>query len=253
MDTVSIKPYLNKFLCNQRACEFPRIKTRKIKFNKLNIPRDNPHLAQQIKYNEISTLKSSNFDPRKLTKMIIHGFADGASETNIGDWMIFMRDEYLKLADVNIIVVDYSIHALFTRYLSGRPEIVADRVVEMLTFLESNGASLKSFHLIGWSWGAQISGLAGHKLNGILGRITGIDPAGPTFRFVDNEFRLDKSDAQFVDIIHVNGGTRLFWGAYFGLKDALGHVDVYANGGEKQTGCPREKTLIFESTLLKYI
>jgi hypothetical protein len=75
--------------------------------------------------------------------------------------------------------------------------------------------------------------MAGHRLKGRIGRITGVDPAGfnlsihdlsltiqlpciiendfkpdssfscagPTFKFVSNEFRLDKSDAKFVDIV----------------------------------------------------
>jgi len=100
--------------------------------------------------------------------------------------------------------------------------------------------------LVGWSWGAQIAGFAGHKLGGKIGRITGIDPAGPTFKYVDEEFRLDKNDAKFVDIIHVNGGKLLLWG-YYGLEDSIGHVDIFPNGGKKQIGCPVERTLIYET------
>ncbi|CAG7817478.1 unnamed protein product [Allacma fusca] len=110
----------------------------------------------------------------------------------------------------------------------------------------------RSFHLVGMSWGGQIAGLTGHALQGKLGRITGLDPAGPLFRFVDNEFRLDKSDAQFVDIIHVNGGTRILFGGHFGLFDPLGHVDVYPNGGQTQIGCPRGRTLLFETLICSH-
>jgi hypothetical protein len=70
---------------------------------------------------------------------------------------------------------------------------------------------------------------------------------GPSFKFLDNEFRLDKTDAKFVDIHHTNGGTRLLFGGHYGLFDALGHVDVYFNGGTMQTGCPRQRTALFES------
>ena len=69
---------------------------------------------------------------------------------------------------------------------------------------------------------------------------------------MDNEFRLDKSDAQFVDIIHTNSGTRLFWGGHFGLRDALGHVDIYPNQGERQTGCPSQHTFNAESLICNH-
>ena len=50
-----------------------------------------------------------------------------------------------------------------------------------------------------------------------------------------HKFGLRKSDAQFVDNIHTNGG----WDALnFGTFEALGHVDFYPNTGDRQPGCP---------------
>jgi hypothetical protein len=123
--------------------------------------RLNPDLAQEIKYEDVSSLLTSNFDPRKLTKVIIHGFQDGASEAHIGDWILKARNSYLALADINLIIVDYAFRAFFNFYFQAIPETVGKRVAEMLTFLDSQGASLESFHLIGWSWGAHISGITG--------------------------------------------------------------------------------------------
>jgi len=72
--------------------------------------------------------------------------------------MIFMRDAYLGFADVNYIVVDYSVYASFFLYLSARPELVAERLTEMIIFLEKNaGLELDPLHLLGWSWGAHVS------------------------------------------------------------------------------------------------
>lgn len=147
-------------------------------------------------------MRTSNFDPTRLTKIIIHGYADGASEIQIGTWIVEMRDAYLSMADVNIVAVDYAPLASFFLYFTAVPEMVSERVAEMIRFLhEKHSLQLDPLHIVGWSWGAQIAGLAGYRLGGKIGRITGIDPAGPTFKYVDDEFRLDKSDAKFVDIV----------------------------------------------------
>lgn len=158
--------------------------------------RKNPNLAHELKYNDVDSIKSSNFNPNKLTKIIIHGWADGASEVQIGDWLIFMRDAYLRFADINYIVVDYAIYASWFLFFSARPELVGERVAEMIIFLEKQGMQLDPLHIVGWSWGAhvrknyhkswfiilsknltikscQIAGMAGHRLNGRIGRVTG--------------------------------------------------------------------------------
>ena len=64
----------------------------------------------------------------------------------------------------------------------------------------------------------------------------GLDPAGPRFDNFDEDAKLDRSDAQFVDVIHTNGQSLSVDGG-FGLLKQSGHVDFYPNGGEKQPGC----------------
>lgn len=61
----------------------------------------------------------------------------------------------------------------------------------------------------------------------------GLDPASPLFGsfLVSNEV-LDKSDAQFVDVVHTNIGVK-------GKKTPLGHLDFYANNAYIQPGCGR--------------
>lgn len=59
----------------------------------------------------------------------------------------------------------------------------------------------------------------------------GLDPAKPGFGNRSTEIQLDKSDANFVDIIHTTGGT-------LAIFRPLGHCDSYANGGiPHQPGC----------------
>lgn len=62
-----------------------------------------------------------------------------------------------------------------------------------------------------------------------------LDPARPNFEGNTADERLDKTDANFVDVIHTNSAPFLFGGA--GYRGQLGHVDFYPNGGEYQPGC----------------
>ena len=55
------------------------------------------------------------------------------------------------------------------------------------------------------------------------------------FEGYDGKVRLDKSDANYVDIIHSNGESLIVGG--FGTWEAIGHVDFYPNGGRAQRGC----------------
>ena len=65
--------------------------------------------------------------------------------------------------------------------------------------------------------------------------ILGLDPAGPLFEGYDPGVRLDKTDADYVDVIHSNGDSLIVGG--FGTWEPLGHVDFYPNGGRAQRGC----------------
>ena len=60
----------------------------------------------------------------------------------------------------------------------------------------------------------------------------GLDPAGPYFENSDPNYRLDPSDAVFVDAIHTDASHTFKLG--FGIYQAVGHVDYYPNGGEIQ-------------------
>ncbi|XP_054531169.1 lipase member I isoform X2 [Pan troglodytes] len=101
-----------------------------------------------------------------------------------------------------------------------------------LESLRKHGASLDNFHFIGVSLGAHISGFVGKIFHGQLGRITGLDPAGPRFSRKPPYSRLDYTDAKFVDVIHSDSNG-------LGIQEPLGHIDFYPNGGNKQPGCPK--------------
>ncbi|CAB4054737.1 PNLIP [Lepeophtheirus salmonis] len=63
-----------------------------------------------------------------------------------------------------------------------------------------------------------------------------IYPAGPIFTKLTASKKLDKSDADFVDIIHSNG--KPFTRGGLGDIEASGTLDFYPNGGQTQLGCP---------------
>ena len=60
--------------------------------------------------------------------------------------------------------------------------------------------------------------------------MTGLDPAGPKFTNAEKDFRLDESDANYVDVIHTNAGV-------LGTSQRVGDIDFYPNGGKHQPGC----------------
>ena len=69
-------------------------------------------------------------------------------------------------------------------------------------------SSPKDIELIGHSLGAHIAGYAGAKFTEPkIAKILGLDPAGPGFQTDQANFRLDRSDADLVVIVHTDAGT----------------------------------------------
>lgn len=57
--------------------------------------------------------------------------------------------------------------------------------------------------------------------------LLGLDPGDGPFILNETDTRLDISDADFVDIIHRNGGD--FMNGEIAFIESIGHVDFYVN------------------------
>ena len=196
--------------------------------------RSNNEQAQMLDYLNVTSITSSNFNVSNPTKIIIHGF--GSSCTKI--WPREMRLSFLQVEDVNVICVDWAAGAVDPNYVRAavNTRLVGKQVAAMINSLSSeSGMSINNnTHLVGFSLGAHVSGFVGKELRN-LSRITGLDPAGPLFEGYSANVRLDKTDADYVDVIHSNGDSLIIGG--LGAWEPIGHVDFYPNGGKAQRGC----------------
>ncbi|XP_017394913.1 lipase member I isoform X2 [Cebus imitator] len=224
---------------NKRPClEFSQLSV-KDSFRDLFIPRIETILMMYTRNNlncaeplfEHNNSLNVNFDTQKKTVWLIHGYRPVGS---IPSWLQNFLRILLNEEDMNVIVVDWNRGAttfIYSRAVKNTRKVAASLSGHIKNLLK-HGASLDNFHFIGVSLGAHISGFVGKIFHGQLGRITGLDPAGPRFSRKPPYSRLDYTDAKFVDVIHSDSNG-------LGIQEPLGHIDFYPNGGNKQPGCPK--------------
>ncbi|KAJ8710491.1 hypothetical protein PYW08_009006 [Mythimna loreyi] len=177
--------------------------------------------------------KEEWFNPKCGILVFLHGFTDSPEESKFQTIRLAVEE---GLGDcLSILALDSS--SLIQHFYLRASTIVTfiGRVLgETLAALIPAGLKPSNIHLIGHSLGAHIAGSAGKEVfkttGRKIGRITGLDPAGPCFSNVNTTLRLFKGDADFVDVIHSNAGV-------YGLDETIGHVDFWVNGGCEQPGC----------------
>lgn len=195
--------------------------------------RFNPTVAQVVSLDDMSTVRSSNWDAARPTRVIIHGqLADAESELNI-----LLTAAFLASSDVNVVVVDWGLGANTINYVSARNQVgnVGGVIARFLDNL--NEAGLMDFPRLTiacHSLGGHVGGFVGKRVTrGRVNTIIGMNPAGPLFDVNNPSQRLDSTDAEYVEIIHTEITTT-------GIGAPIAHANFYINGGSNQPGCTRE-------------
>lgn len=122
-------------------------------------------------------------------------------------------------------------------YLFQYAKAIGEGVATGLVKLLKAGQNEDNVHLVGFSLGGQIVGVAGRYVtiqsdgNYVLGRITGLDPGiVSSTQLALIQQRLNLNDAKFVDTIHTECKQ-------YGSIDTLGVVNFWVNGGVSQPMC----------------
>ncbi|XP_068154425.1 phospholipase A1 [Drosophila tropicalis] len=191
--------------------------------------REFPECGREMDFTNEKKWSQSGYNASLPTRIMIHGWMSQSR----GSFNRDLKDAYLKRGDYNVIVTDWSTNSANINYFS------------VVKLIESFGAQLVQFtrelnrqfqanyddmYLIGHSLGAQIAGAAGKRLHPEqYNTIFALDPAGPKFRHRSTEFRIDATDAKYVESIHTSGN--------FGFLRPTGSATFYPNYGLYQRSC----------------
>lgn len=191
----------------------------------------NPETPQQLEVGNGDLLRKSNFDPKRPTRVVVHGWTGDIKSKDI-QWI---RKEYVK-DNYNVIGVDWGKGAQNPIYSTSRYRVrgTGEAVAQFVEFLiKEGGAKLDDILPIGHSLGGHVVGYVGRFLQetvGILPAVVSLDPAGPLFFYDSPDGRIRATDARHVEIVHTATLN-------LGFTQPIGTADYYPNGGRLQPGC----------------
>uniref|UniRef100_A0A673WC57 Phospholipase A1 member A n=1 Tax=Salmo trutta TaxID=8032 RepID=A0A673WC57_SALTR len=185
----------------------------KLQVQYLLLTRKNTDCASLFSQESLSN-NTSYFNSSLPTKIIVHGYRALGSKPS---WVKQLAQALLRAQDANVVVVDWVYGASFAYNLVVENyKEVAVQISVLINQLQNHGCKLESFHFIGVSLGAHVSGFVGTLFKGEIGRITGE--------------------------LHLS--VCLYFLSDFGISIPVGHADFFLNGGMDQAGCARSR---FES------
>ncbi|KAL4710340.1 hypothetical protein ACJJTC_011156 [Scirpophaga incertulas] len=170
---------------------------------------------------------ADHMDLTKTVQVLISGYLDSTSSILVRSMATQYLNEGSNLLLVEIFPVLVRAYPLAARLTKPFGMVVGEFIASLTEF----GLTADRLQLMGASLGAHISHYAAVRFYELTGtkpaRLTGLDPAGPCFRHLPEETRINANGARKVDIVHTNIDG-------FGIADPVGHVDFYLNGGEYQ-------------------
>ena len=163
-----------------------------------------------------------------------------------------VRNVFLANSDYDqVVLIDYRFAVRLPDYRRAlaNAEYIGRTVGHMIdTLARERSINLsKNIYFIGHSLGTHVSHFASKFLQsarngteGKIARLTALDPAAPMIEDC-KACLMSQQDAHFVDIIHTSAAppnyVRSRFSNYLGLRQPLGHVDFYPNGGGSQPTC----------------
>ncbi|KAF8791739.1 Pancreatic triacylglycerol lipase-like protein [Argiope bruennichi] len=191
-----------------------------------------PEQPEEVCYFEPNDANECVFNVTYETKILVHGYT---VQLLPGNYFEQIKNKLLKYNSYNVIIVNWTNYN-GPSYLLAKAEayLVGINIGTMINFLVSNkGMNPSNVHIIGHSLGAHVAGVAGKQVPN-LGRVTGLDPAGPFFTTFIEFNRLSFTSAKLVDVMHT---SNYLTGVGLGMGDAIGSIDFYPNGGNEQPAC----------------
>ena len=188
-------------------------------------------LGQVITIDDPGSVSRSDWNPDRSTIVTTHGWRSAGNTASCTT----IRDAYLNIFNCNVIVIDWSKIAgnlIYPTVAKSVPR-VAEHVASFVNFMRLNASlDTKQLKMVGHSLGAHVVSLAARvvKRSSLVAEVIALDPASPMFENNDPDARVDKSHADYVEVVHTNAGE-------LGMRRAVGTSDFYGNGGHSQPGC----------------
>lgn len=112
-----------------------------------------------------------NFDSSKNTVFVVHGWMNNVDSVMCQS----VKDAYLEVKDVNVIIVDWSVVSQ-RQYVTAKFFVtrIGKVIAGLIQFMSDNvGLKMENTSMVGHSLGAHVCGVASRNVNSTLDHLTG--------------------------------------------------------------------------------